>query len=145
MKQSKTFSCGFLVIDIVERLRDNYTWLTRAGFDTSARSVADAANEIESLRQQLAASQAREQHLLALLKWYRSETPIGHQPSMICHIVDDALAMPKDTAALEALIAKSGEVMQERCATECEKFEYPASREAAAIRALPKMTLEDLN
>lgn len=46
------------MIDIVERLRDNYTWLTRDGFDTSARNIADAANEIESLRQQLAKSEA---------------------------------------------------------------------------------------
>lgn len=46
------------MIDIVERLRDNYTWLTRDGFDTSARNIADAANEIESLRQQLAEKDA---------------------------------------------------------------------------------------
>lgn len=30
--------------------------------------------------------------LLALVKRYRNETPIGHQPHMICHLVDEAIA-----------------------------------------------------
>ena len=30
--------------------------------------------------------------LLALLKRYRNETPLGHQPHMIAHVVDEAIA-----------------------------------------------------
>lgn len=29
--------------------------------------------------------------LKALLRRYRNETPVGHQPHMICHLVDEAL------------------------------------------------------
>ena len=32
------------------------------------------------------------QELLGLVKRYRKETPLGHQPHMIAHLADDAIA-----------------------------------------------------
>lgn len=55
--------------DIVERLSANVNWLMRDGFETSAKkNVQCALAEIESLRQQLAASQAREVQLREALE-----------------------------------------------------------------------------
>lgn len=60
--------------------------------------------------------------------------------------VSDALTTPSDATALNELIAKAGEVMQEQCAqrAEQESIGYSSSI-AKAIRALPGVTLEDLN
>ena len=57
------------------------------------------------------------------------------------------LAQPTDTTALEALIAKAGEVMRERCAVRAiETGDYMSvgKHVAGAIRALPGVTLDDL-
>ena len=53
---------------------------------------------------------------------------------------------PFTPTALLELIEKVEKMTIERCARECERFEYPASREAKAIRALPtgNMKLEEL-
>lgn len=59
-------------------------------------------------------------------------------------VLEEALALPQDTTALESLIAKAGEVMRERCAVECETHYNFSNALAAAIRALPAVTLEDL-
>lgn len=50
-------------------------------------------------------------------------------------VLEEALALPQDTTALEAMIAKAVEVMRDRCieVIDCE-----------AIRALPAVTLDDL-
>lgn len=67
--------------------------------------------------------------------------------------VKTALALPQGTSALEALIAKAGEVMRERCADKCTDPYYTPDgfgitgadrRCAEAIRAIPGVTLEDL-
>lgn len=58
-------------------------------------------------------------------------------------IADDALAIPSDASALdalEAMIAKAGEVMRDLCAKEAEIPVFAAD----AIRALPPVKLEDL-
>ena len=60
-----------------------------------------------------------------------------------------ALALPQDTTALEAMIAKASEVMQERCADACISFGESTDlvfgeEFAEEIRALPGVTLEDL-
>lgn len=59
-----------------------------------------------------------------------------------------AIATPSDTAALEAIVKKAGEVMRERCAKDCELWEsgpvWGHTTAADSIRALPAVTLEDL-
>ena len=50
--------------DIIERLTHNIQWLTRDGFDVSARNAADAKAEILLLRQQ-------RDELLAALEYIR--------------------------------------------------------------------------
>ena len=52
--------------------------------------------EIESLRQQLAECEKQIVMLRNLLSRYRNETPVGNQPHMICHEVDEALAATDD-------------------------------------------------
>ena len=44
------------------------------------------------LRDQLAVAQAERDELLALVIRYRKETPLGHQPHMIAHLADAAIA-----------------------------------------------------
>ena len=51
-----------------------------------------AAKELHSLREQLAVAQAERDELLALVIRYRKETPLGHQPHMIAHLADAAIA-----------------------------------------------------
>lgn len=87
----------------------------------------------------LAASQAREQQLR------ESIDRIGITGLDARQMADDALSATSDTTALEALIAKASEVMQEQCAqrAECESIGY-SSAIANAIRALPTVKLEDL-
>jgi hypothetical protein len=114
------------------------------------------------------ASQAREQQLLELLRLL-PETVIAEQPEWdasenngiiwqlyLSRVCGEALALPQDTAALSAMIAKAGEVMRERCAVECEQRQmayatagYERHAQATAglsddIRALPGVTLKDL-
>ncbi len=42
--------------------------------------------------QQAKRHEAEIAELVCLLKRYRTETPIGHQPHMICHVVDSVIA-----------------------------------------------------
>ena len=60
--------------------------------------------------------------------------------------IQDALSSPFTPTALNELIEKEEKRTIERCARECERFEYPASREAEALRALPtgQIKLEEL-
>lgn len=61
--------------------------------------------------------------------------------------VDEALALPSDNTALREMIAKAGEVMRERCvaAMGADKGPLCGTKYATdAIRALPGVTLEDL-
>lgn len=51
---------------------------------------------------------------------------------------------PSDTSALEAMIAKAGEVMREQCADYLDRYGEVSQRRSEEIRALPAVTLEDL-
>jgi len=80
--------------DIVERLR------SRARFDTCISSetiMADAADVIESLRQQLAESQVREKVRIEALTWASSVVFSDTNDDPIAQ----ALALPSDSTALE--------------------------------------------
>jgi alkylation response protein AidB-like acyl-CoA dehydrogenase len=48
--------------------------------------------EDEALAEEIATLRAENARLRALLLRYRAETPLGHQPHMIAHEVDAALA-----------------------------------------------------
>lgn len=89
---------------------------------------------------QLAASQLQNAQLRSLID--RSFNDHDHKWS------DDAiaaLALPANTSALEAMIAKAGEVMRERCAKSCDVIGNNRGFSCAtAIRALPGVTMEDI-
>lgn len=108
------------------------------------------------LLQQLAASQGREVLLRDALKG----VPIGYHGRIagkecVCgqcqsnRIIEETLSLPYDTTALETMIAKASEVMQERCADACISFGESTDlvfgeEFAEEIRAIPGVTLEDL-
>lgn len=110
---------------------------------------------IGELREQLAASQAREQQFReALIGAHKALEAIGDEMTVGDrytnagqYLIDslcpsrEALALPSDTTALEALIAKAGEVMRERC---WHSVPFGQIAICGAIRALPSITLEDL-
>lgn len=135
-------------------------------------------NEIESLRQQLAekdaeierithernnlkallharntgvaASQLREQQLRAWIeKWCKFDS-LNMDLRGWFRFSAEYKALPTDTSALEAMIAKAGEVMRERAAKETERTFDTQGRLvyfkdfADAIRALPDVTLGDV-
>lgn len=56
------------------------------------------------------------------------------------------LSAPSDTSALEAMIAKAGEVMREKCEKVCDEIGDSSNGWCCegAIRAVPGVTLEDL-
>lgn len=93
---------------------------------------------------ELSASQAREQQLrealLTIRQYWNDDEQESHDR---CNRAMEALATPQDTSALEALIAKAGEVMRERCA-DFVQFQWDEAGAAYEIRALPGVTLEDL-
>ncbi len=116
---------------------------------------ADRQRQINELRRQLATSQAREQQLREVV-WETNRHLDQTYSDLIGHLgcewlaaeyvdtlspmLSKALALPQDATAIEAIIAKAGEVMRERC------IEYNTRRmiTTAAIHALPGVTLEDL-
>lgn len=114
---------------------------------------------------QLAASQAREQQYREALDAVqqvanRSDGIAGWHLNgdiasweSILPEVEQAIALQQDTTALEAMIAKSGEVMRERAAASAKLTSANCVTDAAAvgadrceltIRALPGVTLGDL-
>ena len=62
--------------ELIERLR--------SAFPTT-QAQWEAADRIEAL-------EAERDELLALVIRYRKETPLGHQPHMIAHLADAAIA-----------------------------------------------------
>ena len=52
------------------------------------------ADTMRSKDSEIAALRAEIEQLRHLLRRYRTETPLGHQPHMIAHEVDAALAKP---------------------------------------------------
>jgi len=144
MKQSKTLSSGFSVEETIESLRQQL------------KDVTDhyhAALEAEQVRfQQLAASQAREQQLREVLDTLaRLGNGILYGNSEGNWIAQRALALPQDTTALSAIVAKAGEVATQKAMQACadlgakgiDYFSYASF--ITAIRALPGVTLEDLS
>lgn len=120
-----------------------------------------------SLRQQLAAEQAKNVKLRELVEHFalidlgRSLLP-GDFGLWVLR-ARKAIATPSDTSALEAIVKKAGEVMRELAENACKAYdekietmrdnEYQAelagrqagaARCASAIRDLPAVTLEDL-
>lgn len=116
--------------------------------------------------QQLAASQAREVQLREALEdandfverhSNRWDGINGKHPCTVVESSRQALALPQDTTALSAMIAKAGEVMRGQCVDVIGpygKTRYLSSYEEGCedtkagidteIRALPGVTLEDL-
>ena len=73
--------------------------------------------EIESLRQQLAASQAREKELRERVELCLSILPMNEQiDELVLKDCTDYLALPFDSSALDKLLAEE----RERCAKVCE-------------------------
>lgn len=135
-----------------------------------ATDLAYKGSEQDTL-DKLAAAQAREQQLRKLIENAPVSSGVcccgdsmdSHQDPMVCGhspvdqwdwAVFGLLKETPDTTALEALIAKAGEVMRERSATVCDKRSTYYGRASAEsqeakdcafnIRALPGVTLEDL-
>jgi hypothetical protein len=87
------------------------------------------------LKEQLVSSQLREQQLreaFSDFEWNKDEWGF-------ITAVKEALALPQDTSALEAMIVKAGEVMRERCFAIGHSDSIDES-----IRALPGVTMKDL-
>ncbi len=126
----------------------------------SEQQLKEAQAEIEQWKANsqenklIAASQAREQQLREALQTYVDEHEECTDPddwmAMTCsieahHVADEAISLPSDTTALEAMIAKAGEVMRERCVSVTTKIMTGGlDAYGNAIRALPGVTLEDL-
>lgn len=115
----------------------------------------DAGRLLCEAHEQLAASQAREVQLrdaLSELVDLVQDIRAGEYApdSFTCQAAIAALALPSDTTALEALIAKAGDVAIAKARQACidlgakgiDYFNYTAFVEA--IRALPGVKLEDL-
>lgn len=103
--------------------------------------VLSYVEENKVLREQLAAAQAREQQLREALDSVRTNDKLLHiVPTCECGICK-ALSLPSDTSALEAIIKKASEVMRERIIS----IRHVENLSESAIRALPGVTLEDIN
>lgn len=98
--------------------------------------------DIEQIHNQLEASQAREQQYREAL-----ENILRHPEyaAGCAYYARNALALPQDATALEAIVQRAGEVMRERCAQEAwnrePEFNGPLETE---IRILPGVTMDDL-
>lgn len=165
-KDSNTVAAAWKLYDAErmenERLRQQ---LAEKSAEASRRldlvNTLDADNE--SLRQQLAAIQLREQ-LRAHLEVIAGKRMCVDNTLGNVDIAELALALPQDSTALEAMITKAGEVMRERCANYLVSGRYMVlnplqtltaeqhskavrahdTHQSKAIRALPGVTLEDL-
>ena len=99
-----------------------------------------AMRAVDRLREELAASQAREAQLRFALKYIQAQTHIGH----IQDTASAALAPPTKSSALDAALEKARAEERERCAKACDYYAEDkceanlADLCAAAIRALPK-------
>lgn len=101
--------------------------------------------EIETLRQQLAASQAREAQLREATECLLHLCDIiGAPDGPVLDKARQALALPQDTTALEAMVKEAGEVMRVRTVGVCLEDNYDLHGYIPSIRALPGVTMEDL-
>lgn len=102
---------------------------------------AQLQDENRELGKQLAASQLQNTQLQEALGfaedcWFCEQTLTESVLTKMRH----AIALPVDTSTLEALIAKAGEVMRERCMTQA----VAGGIYAFSIRAIPGVTIGDL-
>lgn len=134
--------------------------------DFKTSELRDTSQELQELRNQLAASQAREQQLrealtccVCAMQDYQAGigiTELFDKGERLGRLV--LLSEKQDTTALEAMIQKAGDVMRERAAKGAEKeavqivvdgreeraYNNAVADCANAIRALPAITLEDI-
>jgi hypothetical protein len=89
--------------DIVERLGNLNDALLACGSDYSD-ILLGAVNEFKQLRQQLAESQAREKVLRDTLE--NNKTYVGFA-GVLKHDIAEALAMPSDSTALDAMLKQA--------------------------------------
>ena len=102
------------------------------------RTKAEGKNTAKLLDEKLAASQAREAQLREATECLLHLCDaIGMRHGPVLDKARQALALPQDISALEAMIAKAGEVMRERC-------ERESWRMAPVLRSIPGVTMEDL-
>ena len=145
MKQSKTFASGFPVEETIESLRQQLAEKD-AEIEHLDRTKAEWKNTAKVLGEKLAASQAREAKLRGqILRMIDRWWPFVHKELFasdtardLYREASDSIQPPHVTSALEALIAKAGEVMRERCLAEINYNNH------VEVRALPCVTLEDL-
>ena len=107
-----------------------------------------AEDERDWLRQQLPASQAREQQLREALE--KLSLYVAYNGDDWVRIAArDALGyVTSDTAAIESVVKKACEVMRDRAAVEASYWQYTDMTPyeiAKKIRALPDVMLDDLN
>lgn len=145
--------------DIVERLRyaEDLPEEDDAAFRWYAYITEEAANKIESLRLQLAASQARELQLrgqifLMIDSWWpfvHGSFPSDTTRDMF-RKASDSIQPPYDTTALNELIEKVEKITIERCASAKSGIPMGASETIVArwyeqvISALPTIKPEEL-
>lgn len=113
-----------------------------------ASEQQDTSHELQELREQLAARQLREQQLREALKRIADLRNIGKiEPEFVAF---EALALPSDTTALEAMIQKAGYVVVTKAKQACIDLgakginysNYTSFVEV--IDNLPTVTLNDL-
>lgn len=167
MKQSKTLASGFPVMLDEERAKYVAREVKYEETIVDLRkqlAEKDAENRLIMLNltqcgEQLAATQAREVQLREVIGKAKEGIVQWHVPEnryAALDAINEALALPQDTTALEAMIAKAGEVMRELAATACtdrstgtdtddfNEWDHCNYSCAEEIRALPGVTLEDL-
>ena len=157
-------AAGVKLLDQLADKREEIEWLSdEIGYQSLWKT--EFRQQKEYAEKQFAASQAREQQLRDALEnikahdeyvmWnrcpdcdYGCKGVCKDMPhSEVGKIAIKSIALPADTSALEALIAKAGEVMRKRAAEKAiEVGDYMSvgKHVAGAIRALTGVTLEDL-
>lgn len=112
--------------------------------DEATIRIQQLEAENETLRQQLAESQAREAKLRTLVPAFRpSYGAVGTRDIDVARLItayDAVMDLKTDDTTLRQIITKAGEVMRKRAIEECRRG-YVSSHE---IRDLPVVTLEDL-
>ena len=112
--------------------------------------AANAALELEVTRLR-EALEVKHDSVESLMSWCVKNVDKGSFPEYdylgyAVKKMKEVMSTQFTPTTLNELIEKAEKKTIERCAGECERFEYPASREAEAIRALPtgQIKLEEL-
>lgn len=146
-EQLSVAASEILALRTAERLAEANAEIARL----KANSVKRTHELLDGIIAQ-AASQLRERQLreaLAVVNNAGDDEWYPYTPEQAKKAISEALDTPTDTSALEAVVAKAGEVMRERCADTAEDYngkrgEHDGSAIAHLIRAIPAVTLEDL-